>query len=162
MKAITEPKISINQFFVILGFIMGIISLFTLWISIDFNHLMLGMSGWYLTASDNVSKLGLDEIQRYFPLIIFIISFIGAFLITVNILMPNNLTKKLEIFIPLLGLIMLILAIMFGVWDTKYFGEVFDSAGVGLWISIIGSLLIMIFGTIDVMISLIRKEKNAI
>lgn len=158
MRALTEPKISINQFFIIAGFLMGLISLFTLWISIDFNDAVLGISGWYLTTSDHVSGFGLDEMQRYIPVAVFLMSLIGTFLVAIKVALPDKMTR-LEILIPVLGLIMLIMTIIFGVWDTKYVGEAFDNAGIGIWISILGSVLILLFGTIE-MISSVMKKNN--
>lgn len=159
MRAITEPKISINQFFIIAGFLMGLVSLFTLWISISFNDAVLGISGWYLTTSDNVGQFGLDDMQRYIPIAVFLMSLVGTLLISIKVALPDKMTR-LEILIPVLGLVILITTIIFGVWDTKYVGEIFDNAGIGIWLSILGSILILLFGTIEMMHSIMKKNNR--
>lgn len=125
---------------VLVGALIAIIAAFMQWIVIDLGFFgKANISGWEIITGDKKAD-GVDS--GYFVTISFVLAIlvlVGALLNVVGML-PEQIGKYSSVLLLLFGIIIAVMAIAF--FSSEISGKDLIGAGTGLWMSLVGGILI--------------------
>ena len=137
----------------LLGALLMIVGVFVAWVTVDItalNHTISSTdyTGWSV-YSDEIFA---DAEYNYAPLVALIAGIVAFFTAVLPIVLKKPaVNRALGIVSLILGIVALVLMVLFhGQMDSIGLANFSISAGTGLWISLVGSVLLVIGAIIDI------------
>ena len=144
-----KAKSSIFSFLIIIGALVGIVSVFTAWISIDFGFFgSISWSGWEIVRSGldqpDLGNLSSNYVQ-WMPLVVLLFSVIALLIGLAALVKPR---KEMGIGAVLCGIITIIAAALF-----YLDGDLSGVIGNGVYIAMAAGAIMFIFGALRLSVS---------
>jgi hypothetical protein len=152
MGQFTDAKVgplSIAQVLILIGAIIGIISVFLTWWSFDWIIQTTSYSGWDFAFNGNINT---GDFQKYCPLIAWIFAIIAIIAAALPMIAADKIQPKVAGIITLIcGLLMIIFSVVWGTWAVGGGDNMFKNAQYGVWLMIVGGVVILIGGILPML-----------
>lgn len=139
----------------LIGAILMIVGVFVTWVSFEASALgfskVVDYTGWNVYSDDMFS----DTEYNYAPLVTLVAGVVAFFTAVLPIILKKpTVNRMLGVISLILGVVALVLMVLFyGQMDGIEIGEFASfsiSAGMGLWISLVGAVLLVLGAIVDI------------
>jgi len=137
-----SSKSSIFSLIVIIGAIIGIVSVFIAWFSVTDFGFTMSLTGWDICSRSN--GFGSGEYVVWMPLVALIFSVVALLSGLVYLVVKQKVICVVSI---VSGILIIVAAILF-ISYSSYGVHMWDYLGIGTYLAIISGLLVIIFGAL--------------
>ena len=139
----------------LIGAILMIVGVFVSWVSFEASTLLgstaYDYTGWQVYSDDMFS----DAEYNYAPLVTLVAGIVAFFTAVLPIVLKKPaVNRMLGVVSLILGIVALVLMVLFyGQMDSISFGSLASlsaNAGMGLWISLVGAVLLVLGAIVDI------------